>query len=461
MKRHFTIVFFFLLLCIGQAKAAIDSISVTVDTLCDGWHICVRHDGVARGVVAVYNLNDTMSRLYPQPEGGSPYISSNTQLYSNALVQLGDSIIFAQKVRTVCFDIKVPNPLADGYAPLLIIDNAGQKQIFELRYKRYVVDFDPLLTSGKFMYDTTAVGKKMGKTWNFVLPLYAERPVTITSIGFKHPTNSFFIVNTSDTLPRTLTAGDDYWFNILFSPKNVGFVFDTLVITTDCFTYSVPIEGTGALGGIYATDYTFDDTFVGQVKGAPKPYPINVKNVGNFPFTIIDMFFEGDTNVFKFNIGGNDGPVVCPHVLRHDRYPSLPIVTLYIPRKVGYDSARIIFKTSIPEPFIFSMKDTMHLYGRGIAANSVQEHTLEEFSLHPNPVYGQDATLSFTLNEPKQLSIAIYDILGREVITLPSQYYSSGSYSNSISTVKLNDGSYILRVSDGVHTRSISFRVVK
>lgn len=98
----------------------------------------------------------------------------------------------------------------------------------------------------------------------------------------------------------------------------------------------------------------------------------------------------------------------------------------------------------------------------GFGLNGVKHQlALEDLSFSPNPVYGQDATLYFRLAEPKQLSISIYDMLGREVISLPSQYYSSGSYSNAIGTSKLGDGSYILRVSDGSFTKSIGFRVVR
>jgi hypothetical protein len=104
---------------------------------------------------------------------------------------------------------------------------------------------------------------------------------------------------------------------------------------------------------------------------------------------------------------------------------------------------------------------TMELIGTFNPLHVKHEFALDNISFSPNPVYGQDATLSFTLAEPKQLAISIYDILGREVISIPSQHYSSGSYSNVIGTSKLSDGSYILRVSDGVLTKSISFRVVK
>ena len=104
---------------------------------------------------------------------------------------------------------------------------------------------------------------------------------------------------------------------------------------------------------------------------------------------------------------------------------------------------------------------TMELIGTFNQLRVKHELALEDVSFSPNPVYGQDATLTFTLPEPKQLAISIYDILGREVMSIPSQYYPSGTYSNPISSSKLGDGSYILRLSDGAFTKSTSFRVVK
>jgi hypothetical protein len=93
--------------------------------------------------------------------------------------------------------------------------------------------------------------------------------------------------------------------------------------------------------------------------------------------------------------------------------------------------------------------------------NVQQELQLEELTIHPNPTLGEDITVSFGLTEPKQLRFAVYDILGREVIALPSQYYSSGWCSTTIGTSKLGDGAYVLRVHDGVAIKSIRFSVVK
>ncbi len=86
---------------------------------------------------------------------------------------------------------------------------------------------------------------------------------------------------------------------------------------------------------------------------------------------------------------------------------------------------------------------------------------LEALMLSPNPSLGGDVTVSFSVEKPSKLSFAVYDVLGKEVVSLPISYFDNGKERMIIPTSKLREGSYILRVSDGVLMKSLSFRVVK
>lgn len=86
---------------------------------------------------------------------------------------------------------------------------------------------------------------------------------------------------------------------------------------------------------------------------------------------------------------------------------------------------------------------------------------LEELRIHPNPTLGEDITASFGLVESKQLRFVVYDMLGREVLSVSPSHFAKGEQTVTLPVSKLAEGGYILHVSDGTLTRNISFRVVK
>ncbi|HEY6171125.1 MAG TPA: T9SS type A sorting domain-containing protein, partial [Candidatus Kapabacteria bacterium] len=103
----------------------------------------------------------------------------------------------------------------------------------------------------------------------------------------------------------------------------------------------------------------------------------------------------------------------------------------------------------------------LELIGRFKTLSVFGDLPLEALLLSPNPSSGGDVALSFGLEKPSKLSFAVYDVLGKEVVSLPASYFEKGKQRLQMPTSKLGEGSYILRVSDGVLMKSLSFRVVK
>jgi len=93
--------------------------------------------------------------------------------------------------------------------------------------------------------------------------------------------------------------------------------------------------------------------------------------------------------------------------------------------------------------------------------SSVRELRIADFLITPNPLTGDVVNLSFTSLKEEKFSFAVYDVLGREVAVLGEKVYSAGKNSLPIAIGNVASGIYILRVSDGVLTKSLSFRVVK
>ncbi|MFA4863459.1 MAG: T9SS type A sorting domain-containing protein, partial [Bacteroidales bacterium] len=71
-----------------------------------------------------------------------------------------------------------------------------------------------------------------------------------------------------------------------------------------------------------------------------------------------------------------------------------------------------------------------------------------EESLHqnyPNP-FKDHTTFSFTLAENSDVSLCIYDQLGRKVMSFPIKFYSKGTHSIDFMNDKLSPGVYFYKI---------------
>lgn len=95
-----------------------------------------------------------------------------------------------------------------------------------------------------------------------------------------------------------------------------------------------------------------------------------------------------------------------------------------------------------------------------IRLGNSQFNIAESFSVYPNPVQ-QIINLSFTIKEPQQLSIDLYDMGGRKIIRLLNQKtFTEGRNSQKLELPStLSTGIYFLNISDRSHTSA--FKIVK
>jgi len=74
----------------------------------------------------------------------------------------------------------------------------------------------------------------------------------------------------------------------------------------------------------------------------------------------------------------------------------------------------------------------------------------------PNPFNGQ-TVIRFSLHVGSDITISLFDLLGREVRTVAQGFYGAGSYSVSVSSESLSSGMYVYRMSGNkfLYTRSM------
>jgi hypothetical protein len=82
------------------------------------------------------------------------------------------------------------------------------------------------------------------------------------------------------------------------------------------------------------------------------------------------------------------------------------------------------------------------------------------FSSYPNPAR-QQATLSYALTEVTEVSLEVYDLLGRRVATLARGRKEAGRHSKKLDVSDLSSGVYFGRLEVGGEIRTQKITVVR
>lgn len=439
------------------------NISVTVEEICGGWNVCVTDNRIEGGIHAVTMADDPYGDIFPyDPNKRGPYQYYNVSFESRIDPNNTREAVFPDKPEIVCFKIFVDNPAKDGYAPLYVLDKRGEAKIVELYYKKRIVKFTPDFPEDGYYpsyFGTHLIKQSIDSVITVINLSGVGQNVLVNSVGMKKA-KEITVVSTSRTIPAVLLPGDTMRISVRFTPQDTGYFRDTLSIVTDCSTKKYILDGNGSVGLIAASDHNFGKLAVDKKSCWDT---ISVRNKGRLPFTLKENHLLTDTVNFSFDptsvrVGNRNYSL--PIVIPEGGYVKLNIC--YHPTTVGDHNAELILQTDIPSPYTTKLKNIIKLKGMGLSSTKVvEELQLEELRIHPNPTLGEDITASFGLTEPKELHFAIYDMLGREVLSVPSSHFAKGKQSVLLPVSKLDEGGYILRVSDGVFSRSMSFRVLK
>jgi hypothetical protein len=266
--------------------------------------------------------------------------------------------------------------------------------------------------------------------------------------------------NRVQNLPKTIEPGDWVKLRICFTPHSEGADSTDLLLKTDIrspYEHSIKdvihLKGKAIKPGVHwdiTSDYLLADSTVPTIH---RRYLVNSSTA---LITVNNIYIDGpDAQEFKI-IG-----MKTPLEIALDTNSSAWIDFSFTPdmsKPVNYIRHAQLIATNTYYP---AEPDTLKLAAGFGPLKVQQELRLEELRIHPNPTLGEDITVSFGLIEEKQLRFIIYDILGREVLSVPSSYFAKGKQSVTLPVSKLGEGGYILRVSDGILTKGMSFRVAK
>jgi hypothetical protein len=424
-------------------------IVIEVDTLCVGWNVCVTDKTVEGGIRSIRLLSDRFG----------PLNSLNTHLendFDKNIIQYVDT------PEQACCKILIHDRSDSAYAPIEITDKAWNKWVVELHLNGRSLEFYPIesiISGTPLWFGYNPPNTSIDTTVLVVNPKSSFASITINSVILQKG-QGFTIVSTNRYIPTTLAPGDSLSIQLQFTPRDTGISKGTLSVISDCSVSSYHLMGGGGVGILSVPDHHFGAVSVDDSLCVKS---IIVSNKGTLPFTLLNEYRLIGSNAFSFDglITNSENRIQSlPVIVPPDKFIRLHIC--YHPSSSTTDSAELFLSSDIPLKYLNASDSTIKLSGRGSTFNAVKnELQLEELRIHPNPTFGEDITACFGLREPKELGFAVYDMLGREVLSVPASYFAKGKQRVMLPVLKLAEGGYILRVSDGVLTKSISFRMVK
>lgn len=92
-----------------------------------------------------------------------------------------------------------------------------------------------------------------------------------------------------------------------------------------------------------------------------------------------------------------------------------------------------------------------------------ETQAVKDYSLmqnYPNP-FNPSTKISFTLPEKSNVTLKVYDMLGKEVRTRLNQEMTSGVHSVEFNAERLSSGLYLARITAGSFTKTIKMNLVK
>ncbi len=82
------------------------------------------------------------------------------------------------------------------------------------------------------------------------------------------------------------------------------------------------------------------------------------------------------------------------------------------------------------------------------------------FQNYPNP-FNPTTTISYSLPKKSRVALNVYDVLGREVVTLVNKEMEAGTHSQLLNALNLPSGIYFYRIEAGYYTQTKKFLLLK
>jgi hypothetical protein len=409
------------------------NLTVTVDTLCNGWNICASDLNADGGIRFVTLIDDPNGSLYY----GKNYVSSNCSFEAETDPLGLHQFTIGEDKSNLCFKIHSNSPDQAVYAPIAIYDKAGNCEILELRMEPRKITLTPNDT--KLLFTKTPVSNERCETFTIRnLPTNSE-PMFVNTVSTTSP--YFTVKSVTPPVPCTIFPGDSLRMEVCFmSSDNVTHV-DRLKVSADCNTIDLPLQAQALTPVISAVDLAF-----GTVNnGITSCKDVEVNNGGLIEFSVTGIVLE--TNE-KFSLDTSN--LKLPWLIQPGAKRKVRIC--YKSDSDESDTVRLMWQTDILPPYSTQNKDTSIITANGEGHVSVQETKQRSLAVRVSPQPAHEyVELSVTSPESGKLSVKIYDVLGKEVNNGITRFIDEGISRVRMKVSDLAKGTYIIVTSvDGM-----------
>jgi plastocyanin len=425
-------------------------VTTTILPDCAGWKVCVSDTGHNNpGIKAVMLVDDLDGVYFQRPRVKYQNVSfdnTSQDFYPYSTSFIGGELHPDLKSNAeYCFTINIDNKLAEAKAPIGLIDNNGNGLLIQLHKDAPTVKLLTFPASSvkpdSMVFPQQTVGNQV--CTSFVVRNTAPAggsPLMFTGAKLAKNDAAYQIQNMTPSLPHSINAQDSLVVRVCFSALDTKRHRDSLIISNDCFDIPISLDGSGATGTIVADDITFGNLD----SGLEINKTLLIRNNGLAPFTIKPSPSLSDNVNFAIDpMFLSSLPLTLP--------PSgkVTVKVFFHPQKPGSDSAMITWGTDIDAGSASAgTKSYSILKGVGlkvIGGGGVTRDFFVEnsFSVRPNPASGSTAIVSFSVPSKTKATIAIFDVLGREMFTR-NYNHSDGEYEIPIGY--LQQGIYYVRL---------------
>ncbi|MFI5263111.1 MAG: T9SS type A sorting domain-containing protein [Candidatus Kapaibacterium sp.] len=421
--------------------------SFVIDTqsTCSGWHLCIRDTGSSDpGIKAVILIDDPDGIYWQQQTKFSNVVFDQTSSdYIDGELHPG-----WHTNEPYCFDLGVVNPLNAAFALIAVVDNLGNAIILRLNRTATAIDLTTKpATSGRadsIVFPVKKIGDQICTT--FVLKNVTSKGGTsqkFNSAQLSNNDTTYKIGAVIPSLPSEVGAQDSLTIQVCYTPKDSSRHEDSLIVKTDCLTFTISLDAHGATGLISAGDLDFGSVTVEDTVCET----LKIKNVGSAPFSLLSSFTLSDTINFSIDPKSLAG---LPSQISAGA--NISITICFHPKTEGAYSAGIDWTTDLEGSFKHSIKDHSSLTGIATPKAGVKTHPIYDLlTIRPNPVNGNFVMI---YNAPSNvLHVTVTSVLGETMIELA--HPNARQFMLDLS--KLHPGTYFARFTmpDEVLTRKI------
>jgi hypothetical protein len=433
-------------------------IQITVDTLCTSWRIHLQDSNkINGGIKEIFLLDDPEGIYYSYGYGHQDAKYKNVRL-DISLDPLNNGYFNPdlQNKDTFSFYLNINDPLLEAFAVIVIIDNLGNARLLDLHQNAPGISFStspiPINKPDSIVLLPIKIGESICTSFVFknLNTTNEINPVEITSAIFKHPESGFSIA-TFPHIPIKLYPSSQYGYyndslllNLCFTPNDSLRHYDTLIVSSNCFSIPIVLEAKGMTGLIEAEDANFGTVVIGDT--AYKN--IEVKNIGGASFSLLKLPIIDATETYSFE---RNSKLQFPLIIKSGQ--TINFKLSYHPQQIGIDTQRILWPSNLDMKYSGSIKNYSILRGTCADQLEVQSPIKKNYlRVTPNPVSGNSVLLTFPYGDEKN-KLIIYDVLGREIIRKEN---ISDAPQIKIPIKNLSNGTYYVKLlsKEGILTQS-------